>query len=89
MHPSVFFGTSDFHAMRADEVRAARAICAACPVQRECLVYSLATEQRWGVWGGLTAGERHRAVTFLETNKRILASFDAGKLKGLVQRRGR
>src|SRR6185295_19090828 len=54
---SVFFAVSDTY---ADE---AKAICATCPVAEQCLEYAIATHQADGVWGGLTALERHRRVT--------------------------
>lgn len=37
---------------------AAAAICAACPVTSQCLQYAQATDERWGMWGGLTPAER-------------------------------
>ena len=36
----------------------AKAICAGCPVRTECLDHAIATGERWGIWGGLTADER-------------------------------
>ena len=53
---SVFFPVSDTY---ADE---AKAICATCPVAEQCLEYAIDTHQGDGVWGGLTALERHRLV---------------------------
>jgi WhiB family transcriptional regulator, redox-sensing transcriptional regulator len=50
--PELFFpATGD----QADE---AKRICASCPVKPECLEYSLATAQEFGIWGGLTEQER-------------------------------
>jgi WhiB family redox-sensing transcriptional regulator len=40
----------------------AKAICAGCPVAERCLEYAIQTHQPDGVWGGLTAVERHRLV---------------------------
>ena len=37
---------------------AAKAICAACPVRRECLSCALSADIRDGIWGGLTEDER-------------------------------
>lgn len=42
--------------------KAAKAVCAKCPVRAECLSYALATGQPFGVWGGLSAAERRRLV---------------------------
>ncbi|MGH3326796.1 MAG: WhiB family transcriptional regulator [Streptomycetales bacterium] len=38
----------------------ARDVCAACPVQAQCLLLALRTgEDEHGVWGGFTPEERH------------------------------
>lgn len=52
--PEVFFpetGHSNLPAKR---------VCARCPVRAECLEHALATDQRFGVWGGLSQAERRR-----------------------------
>jgi WhiB family redox-sensing transcriptional regulator len=36
----------------------AKRVCAGCPVQAECLGYSLATRQQHGIWGGLDEWDR-------------------------------
>jgi len=41
-----------------DEVAAAKEVCAACLVRRQCLQFALATRQAHGVWGGTTEEER-------------------------------
>jgi WhiB family transcriptional regulator, redox-sensing transcriptional regulator len=46
----------------AREARA-KAICARCPVIRECATYALGAGERHGVWGGLS--ERDRAAVRL------------------------
>jgi WhiB family redox-sensing transcriptional regulator len=38
----------------------AKAVCALCPVQAECLGFALATGQRFGVWGGVSESELDR-----------------------------
>jgi WhiB family redox-sensing transcriptional regulator len=43
---------------RAARERAAKAVCAWCPVRRECLIFALWAPERYGIWGGLTARER-------------------------------
>jgi hypothetical protein len=35
-----------------------RAICAGCPVRRECLITALIAGEPWGIWGGLDIDER-------------------------------
>lgn len=39
---------------------AAKQICRGCAVAGECLDYALAADERYGVWGGLSAEERER-----------------------------
>ncbi len=36
----------------------AKAVCARCPVQRECLDDALEQDDRYGIWGGLLPHER-------------------------------
>lgn len=52
----------------------AKAICAGCPVQRECRRYALKAPEEFGVWGGLDEVER------AEIRRRRLAA--ARKRKG-------
>jgi WhiB family transcriptional regulator, redox-sensing transcriptional regulator len=40
------------------QTRAAKTVCAACPVHVECLRWALASGQEFGVWGGLSEVER-------------------------------
>jgi WhiB family redox-sensing transcriptional regulator len=40
------------------DIEAAKAICATCPVQPECLRYAIETRQEYGIWGGTTEDER-------------------------------
>ena len=41
--------------------RRAKSVCAACPARAACLDYTLAVDERHGVWGGLSSDER-RAI---------------------------
>jgi WhiB family transcriptional regulator, redox-sensing transcriptional regulator len=43
------------------QIAKAKAICARCPVRRECLEYARAHEPVYGIWGGTTFQERQRA----------------------------
>ncbi len=40
--------------------RLAKRVCVACEVRAECLEYALETSQEFGVWGGMSRGERRR-----------------------------
>lgn len=57
--PDLFFPISSSGPSLA-QVAQAKAICAGCPVRRECLAFALRTHQVHGVWGGLSEQERHR-----------------------------
>jgi WhiB family redox-sensing transcriptional regulator len=43
---------------RDKRIRAAKAVCAGCPVRRECLSFALSIPERYGIWGGFTSRER-------------------------------
>lgn len=58
--PDLFFPVSGAGPAVA-QVAAAKAVCAGCPVRRECLTYAIFTRQQHGVWGGLTEDERRTA----------------------------
>jgi WhiB family transcriptional regulator, redox-sensing transcriptional regulator len=49
--PALFFGEGSSY-----KPTAARAICATCPVQRQCLDAGLS--ERFGVWAGTSPGQR-------------------------------
>lgn len=44
-------------------VHEAKIVCASCPVIAECRQHALDNNEPYGVWGGLTANERHRMKT--------------------------
>lgn len=52
-------GTDVFYEDSERARRAAKAICADCPVRADCLAYALKAREAFGVWGGLSANERH------------------------------
>jgi WhiB family redox-sensing transcriptional regulator len=43
---------------RAARVAEAKLICASCPVLTQCRAYALDAGEPYGIWGGLTEGER-------------------------------
>jgi WhiB family redox-sensing transcriptional regulator len=49
-----------FHPEQGSSPRAAKRICQNCDVRSQCLEYALAHDERFGVWGGLSARERGR-----------------------------
>jgi len=54
--PEVFFPE------KGGSTREAKKVCAQCFVQAECLDWALTTNERFGIWGGLSERER-RALT--------------------------
>ena len=36
----------------------AKAVCAGCPVRKDCLEFALDTSQEYGIWGGYDEDER-------------------------------
>ena len=55
--PDLFFPVgSSGRALR--QIAEAKAICARCRLEAECLGYALATGQGAGIWGGTTEEER-------------------------------
>ena len=36
----------------------AKVVCRSCPVQEPCLEFAMETNQKYGIWGGLTDKER-------------------------------
>lgn len=54
--PEIFFPE------KGGSTREAKLVCAGCPVRVECLDYALRTDQRFGVFGGLSERQR-RGIT--------------------------
>lgn len=49
-----------FYPEKGGSTAAAKAICEGCEVRDACLEYSLAHDERFGIWGGLSERERRR-----------------------------
>jgi WhiB family transcriptional regulator, redox-sensing transcriptional regulator len=58
--PELFFPISD-SGQSLEQVREAKAVCADCEVQRQCLAFAMRTRQVHGIWGGMTEQERYPA----------------------------
>jgi WhiB family redox-sensing transcriptional regulator len=56
---------------RARREAAAKAICARCPVRRECLDWALTGQEPYGIWGGTNPEER---AAIIAANRRDEAS---------------
>ena len=58
--PDLFFPISASGPAR-QQTAEAKAICAICPVRRQCLAFAVRTGQPHGIWGGTTEEERAAA----------------------------
>jgi WhiB family redox-sensing transcriptional regulator len=61
---NLFFTPSHLEKQEEREAREAlaKAVCARCPVRRECLAFALATRESYGIWGGLNELERRHIL---------------------------
>ena len=62
---AIFFPEPGPHAK--GDTALAKAICASCPIIKDCLAFALANDE-YGIWGGTTDYERRRGTrkkTFL------------------------
>jgi hypothetical protein len=93
LDPDQWFPVSADPAAARLEAAAAIAVCAACPVRRECLVLSLRHWDigRHGVWGGLVTADRGRlrhGLTAARSARRGIAVGRDGAAGG-ISRMGR
>lgn len=51
-----WFPTQGMNLVRTPTLRAAKELCATCPVKQECYEYGVAT-MSWGIWGGVTLND--------------------------------
>lgn len=42
------------------QLEVARTICMGCPTQVDCLNFALVSKEEFGVWGGITEGQRKK-----------------------------
>ncbi len=57
--PNLFFHPEgERGSSRTARDRAAKQVCFACPVRRQCAEHALAVREPYGVWGGLTEDDR-------------------------------
>ncbi len=46
-----------FFPEKGESTMPARGVCAGCPVAGECLGYALRTNQKYGIWAGMSGAE--------------------------------
>jgi WhiB family transcriptional regulator, redox-sensing transcriptional regulator len=66
-----FIGTGIFYPPKSESVRAAKTVCAGCPVRTQCSGYAIALEWNTpdcihGVWGGMSPNERRTEIRRLK-----------------------
>jgi WhiB family redox-sensing transcriptional regulator len=66
--PNLFFHPQNERgAARIMRDRAAKGICAGCPVRTECADYAVRAREPYGVWGGLTEEDREAIYRRLDS----------------------
>lgn len=66
--PLLFFHPQNERgAARVRRDRAAKVICASCPVRVECADYAVRAREPYGVWGGLSEEDREQIYARLDT----------------------
>ena len=70
--PDLFFPVGET-GLGGTQIAMAKRICIGCPVRQECLDYALVSNQRFGIWGGLTEEERRpvRRRWLMETRRLV------------------
>src|SRR5438270_8347507 len=49
-----------FFPEKGGSTREAKRVCGGCPVRLQCLEFALDSDERFGIWGGLSERERRR-----------------------------
>ena len=66
--PDLFYNAEgEPKGLRRRKESAAKELCERCPVLAECRTHAMVNRELYGVWGGLTEGERHRLAGRLRT----------------------
>jgi WhiB family redox-sensing transcriptional regulator len=56
LDPSIFYPDE------TEDPSDAKAVCALCPVQVQCLEHALGRREKEGIWGGCTERDRRRII---------------------------
>ena len=65
----------------------ARSVCAACPVRLECLDHAIDTDEKHGIWGGMTPDERREEARRRADRPPTTARASCGTRWGYKQHR--
>ena len=77
LDPTIFYPSTD------DEAVEAKAVCAECPVQGDCLEHAIGNREHNGVWGGATERERQRIIRRRRRLRAMGASTEGVGLEAL------
>ena len=64
-----------FFPEKGGSTREAKRVCRSCEVRAECLEYALESDERFGIWGGLSERERRRITAQPASAQRHQPSF--------------
>ena len=80
LDPTIFYPATD------EEADEAKAVCAECPVQTECLEHAIGHREHNGVWGGATERERQRIIRRRRRVRAMTATAEGadGAAEGVV-----
>lgn len=67
--PEAFFPEKHSDEENTRAINSAKQVCSACPVKMDCLNWALTNEEKYGIWGGLTATERRRLTARIKDAK--------------------
>lgn len=72
--PDLFFSEVD------NSTTEAKSVCGGCVVREQCLEYALATNEQWGVWGGLSRKERRTLTKIRLGTNPTMTDSDCGHI---------
>ena len=83
--PELFFpiGETRIGSPGYRQAELAKAVCARCVVVDDCLRFALETNESFGVWGGMTEGER-RALQRRAIQRRRMADIATSESGGIL-----
>ena len=59
---------------RVAREKAAKAVCASCPVIAQCRAHALAAQEPYGIWGGLSEEERFEIISKAQRQSKIFSA---------------
>jgi len=69
-------GPDLFYPEKQDDCEAPKSVCAGCPVRTECLAFAMVTNEKFGIWGGLSERQRRRRRGWDAKQYRLVVQHD-------------